>query len=361
MTVRRDSAQAIDRAARTLESGTVVKPSATSLSTSIADVRAMTDEQLEAADAFGRSLETERRAESSSDEWIAHVRLMPDHYAMTAVQTVDQRGDLCALALCTAMSIDSDRHLLHVRGGVAPDHRRRGLGRHLLASAVDIAHEHDRSSIVFKTRRDVAGGEAWAAAVGAIAVQREQTNRLDLHAVDRAPLEQWVREGPQRAADYELVTIDGACPEELLSGLCDVYEVMNDAPQGDLDRGEVRISPEQMRQEQAHAVAMGVQLWTVLVRHRPTGELVAFHDAHLMPAGTSVGVGQTGVKRAHRGHAIGKWMKASMTLRILDEHSEVTEIRTTNASTNEAMLGINRAMGYQVERVLTTWQLPVSP
>ena len=61
----------------------------------------------------------------------------------------------------------------------------------------------------------------------------------------------------------------------------------------------------------------------------------------------------------HRGHALGKWLKADMTLRVIRDWPEVTHIRTGNADSNDAMLGINHAMGYRPLIATTTWELPV--
>lgn len=68
-----------------------------------------------------------------------------------------------------------------------------------------------------------------------------------------------------------------------------------------------------------------------------------------------VWVGLTAVDPDHRGHALGKWLKATMTLRILDERPEASDIRTGNADSNDAMLGINRAMGYRPMLSIESW------
>ena len=71
-------------------------------------------------------------------------------------------------------------------------------------------------------------------------------------------------------------------------------------------------------------------------------------------------VGSTGVRPEHRGHALGKWMKAAMTLRVLAEKPGVDDIRTGNADSNDAMLAINAAMGYRPLLGVTTWELPLA-
>jgi hypothetical protein len=48
-----------------------------------------------------------------------------------------------------------------------------------------------------------------------------------------------------------------------------------------------------------------------------------------------------------------------MTIRILDERPDVTNVRTGNADSNDAMLGINKAMGYRPLLGQMVWELPV--
>ena len=59
----------------------------------------------------------------------------------------------------------------------------------------------------------------------------------------------------------------------------------------------------------------------------------------------------------HRGHALGKWLKATNILRILVEWPEVVDIRTHNADSNDAMLGINNQLGFKPYTVDIHWQI----
>jgi hypothetical protein len=97
-----------------------------------------------------------------------------------------------------------------------------------------------------------------------------------------------------------------------------------------------------------------------VARHKATGEWAGFHDVEYDPnQPTYVYVDSTGVRPEHRGAALGKWLKAAMTIRVLDERPAVTEIRTGNADSNDAMLGNNKEMGNRPLIGQTTWELPV--
>jgi GNAT superfamily N-acetyltransferase len=190
-------------------------------------------------------------------------------------------------------------------------------------------------------------------------VSHGHINSLHVDRVDRALLEQWVAEGPQRAPGYELLAWDGPVPDEHLVAFADLYNVMNDAPLDDLVMTDYSVTPEQLREWERHAAATSAQTWTVVAR-APDGTLAGFHAVNWGPSQPTVSnVVDTGVRREHRGHALGKWLKAVVTLRALDERPSVTEIRTGNADSNAAMLGINHAMGYRPLFSTTTWELTV--
>jgi hypothetical protein len=75
-------------------------------------------------------------------------------------------------------------------------------------------------------------------------------------------------------------------------------------------------------------------------RHRPT---IGFQ-------------GDTVVVAAHRGHRLGRWLKAANLLQVLDAHPGLRTVTTDNADSNEHMLAINEAMGYRELRTVLTAQ-----
>ena len=53
-------------------------------------------------------------------------------------------------------------------------------------------------------------------------------------------------------------------------------------------------------------------------------------------------------------------MKASMLKRVLEECEGAVDIRTANADSNAAMVGINNALGFEPYIAQTTWQVEIS-
>jgi len=58
----------------------------------------------------------------------------------------------------------------------------------------------------------------------------------------------------------------------------------------------------------------------------------------------------TGVRQTHRGRGLGKWVKAAMLLRVRSALPQVRIVTTGNATTNQAMLSINKRLGFRVHR-----------
>ncbi|HUP84616.1 MAG TPA: GNAT family N-acetyltransferase [Acidimicrobiales bacterium] len=173
-------------------------------------------------------------------------------------------------------------------------------------------------------------------------------------------LERWVADAASRSADYELLGWDGPVHDEHMERWLDLVLVMNTAPRDDLDLNDFTLTAEEVREHERIAAAGGYEPWTLVVRHKETGAWAGFHDVMYDPTQPQyVYVDSTGVRPEHRGHALGKWLKAAMTLRVLDERPGVTHIRTGNADSNDAMLGINREMGYRPLIAQSVWELPV--
>ena len=78
------------------------------------------------------------------------------------------------------------------------------------------------------------------------------------------------------------------------------------------------------------------------------------------PAGRRSASGTPVCVRRNRGHALGKWLKAAVALHVLDRWDGVTAFTTSNAASNDAMLGINTAMGYVLRSASSTWEVPVA-
>jgi len=243
--------------------------------------------------------------------------------------------------------------------GVLPGHRRAGIGRALLGGVLEGAGRLGRSLLMGDTREAVPAGEAFARRIGAGLGQVIIENRLDLRAVDRDLLRSWVEAGPARAPGYHLEFVRGSTPDHLMPGVLAMLEtVINTAPRDDLQIGDHTVTPERLKQEERAAATAGLERWACYAVHDATGDYVGLTDIVVNSAAPArVHVGNTAVKPAHRGRALGKWLKAAMTQKALDELPAAHWLVTSNAASNEAMLSINRQLGFHATAEVKTWQV----
>lgn len=268
-------------------------------------------------------------------------------------------GRVVAFASAEAYDIENNRHMVEVDMGVDADHRRRGVATALLGEVAAFARENDRRLLLLDSESGIPAGEAFLGRIGATRGLEVVTSRVAIADLDRDLLRRW-REAGEAIADYELIWLDGPYPDEMLTEIADVTRVMNDAPIDDLDVGDVELTPEQLREDEASFMARGIRRWTVVAIHSPSGTAAGFSDLYWNPTIAHLGQqGDTGVRPEHRGHRLGKWMKAAMAERVIAERPEVTHIETSNAGSNEPMLAINREMGFRPHKAVTVWQIGV--
>lgn len=154
--------------------------------------------------------------------------------------------------------------------------------------------------------------------------------------------------------------MDGAYPPDQYEAIAEVEEVMNTAPHDDLAlEAEVRDADWVAQREREFANTPGDR-WTIFVRERATGRLVGYTQVFLYPDWPGhVDQGNTGVHPDHRGHGLGRWLKAAMIDHVLRERPDSFRVRTTNAFSNAPMLAINDAMGFVVTAAATAWEASV--
>jgi GNAT superfamily N-acetyltransferase len=265
-------------------------------------------------------------------------------------------GEIVAWASVSYADVPENRNHAHVWLSVHPEVRGLGLGSALLARAGETARRWGCTLLDFESR--VGGpGEPFLRSIGAELRLVERRSRCRTADIDRELLEGWVRRAKERAAGYSLVAWDGRCPDELLESWVELKGVMNTAPLESLEWDDERVTAEQWRAIEATSAARGFDTWQVVARHDDSGELAGYTELAL-PRHWPGACWQedTGVWPKHRDRGLGRWLKAVNALRLLDERPEVEFVDTWNAGSNEAMLGINVAMGFRPLENWGDWQ-----
>jgi GNAT superfamily N-acetyltransferase len=292
---------------------------------------------------------------------IAGIRHMPEAEDGVMIVARDAAGSVAGLSNCSWQQLEGWDHLLWIGIAVLPGERRQGLGRLLLDHSVQVAERRGLRLVMGRSRENVPSGEAFCREFGAELAQVGKENRLDLRVVDRALVDRWIAEGPGRAPGYRLQFLDGRTPPEFTERVAEVINVMNSAPRDDMDVSDMTVTPELVSQYEEAEEKAGHGLWAYYAVEEASGRFVGLTNLSIRPGlPDRVQVGDTGVDEAHRGKALGKWLKAAMTRRILDELPDVRWVITWNAGSNDAMLGINNQLGFKPSAVTTTWQLPTS-
>ena len=327
------------------------------------DLPSLGDEEIAELNAFGNVL----RAESEPDD-----PPTPDDVAAAAYRNPpafsvdrefvarDRDGNIVGVAHTSWTRTEDNQHLMNARIDVAPTHRRLGIAKTLLASVVGAAEEAGKTTLISMCTDRVPAGAGFAKRIGGNPGLVGHTNRLVLADVDRQEICRWIDEGPTRAPGYSLLAIDGAFPDDLIAEIVDLFGVMNTAPRDDLDMEDQITTVEEWREIERSFFAQSGEAWLLLARHDATGAIVGWTSVGWFPhEPKTVWQWGTGVRPAHRGYALGKWLKATMLERIFEQRPDVVDIRTHNADSNDPMLGINHAMGFKPFRTDTHWQVRV--
>jgi GNAT superfamily N-acetyltransferase len=327
------------------------------------DVRALSDEDVARKNAFGIVLRAEELPDDPPEpvhRTAAWYRNVPDSWVVREFWTLDPDGSIAAAAEVSWSVAEENTHLVRTGIAVRPDRRRTGIGTALLRIVADVAEKAGRSVLMGAASSRVPAGGHFARRVGAEAGQAVHTNRLLVSEVDREMIDRWIARGPERAPGYSLFAIDGPTPEEYLDDVVGMANVMNTAPRDDLDLEDETTDASHIREWERLADAAGDEWWALFARHAATGRFVGYTHVSWNPAQpNTVFQYGTAVRPEHRGHALGKWLKAAMLRRIIDERPAVIDVRTGNADSNDAMLGINRGLGFRPFIAATWWQVRV--
>ena len=278
------------------------------------------------------------------DEWRATNQSVDLDVEIWGVKEGDRLSGVCAVAVFTdganeAMTLN--------RVFVARDRRRRGLGSALLAIVVEVSARRGRSLLVGDVFDTVPAGAAFAETFGGEVGLVSRTSKLEVADIDWEMIRTWSSVGPQRAPGYDVFISEGMYDDDLLPHMADLaMRGMDDMPFDDLQLETPILTAEGLREDLERTLRLYDQL-TAIARHTSSGDLVGYSEVYRLESAREFAqTAITMVSADHRGHALGKWLKADLYLAMADRWPEVTSIKTENAGSNDAMLGINRELGF---------------
>ncbi len=248
-----------------------------------------------------------------------------------------------------ALTHETNGHMAWADVEILAPHRRQGIGRTLLAKAVEIARERGRTLLVGGTKE--ADGRGFIEAMGGQVAQRWRESRLHLDQVDWDMIERWVEEGQTRSPNTTLRFFTNYLDDALVEDFCEVLqEVSNQEPRGDLEVGDEFVTPEILKERVDSFVNADGTLLRAITQEA-SGKIGGLTVMGYFPEEkTLIHQYMTGVKDVYRGRGLGKWVKAAMLLRVRQEFPQVKIVITGNATSNAAMLSINRRLGFKPYR-----------
>ncbi|MGW2274438.1 GNAT family N-acetyltransferase [Streptomyces yangpuensis] len=231
---------------------------------------------------------------------------------------------------------------------VRPEARRRGVGTALWERVREELLADGRTSVAVML--DLGGpGQAFAEAMGFENVLPMAWYAQDVPADAPVPA--------QAPPGYALHTWHGLVPDAWAPAAAAAHAAMEDAPTGDMDERIQTWTPERLHTLQQLVLDRGGEMITVAAV-TPGGEVAAYTEIVLPdPEGTSAVQYDTVVVPAHRGHGLGRAVKAHMAAQATARHPRLRRIATTVADENGPMRAVNEALGYRRERGVGIYQI----
>ncbi len=242
---------------------------------------------------------------------------------------------------------------------VLPEWRRQGVGHRLLALLTEAAAQDDRRLLMTETFSTAPVGAAFMTRLGAHPGLTTHINKLVLADLNPGLLTGWQERADERAGDFTLDFWAGRCPEADLAGFVDLWNALLDlAPHDTLDLHETHWTPAGYREFEDYTAQGGHQQWVLVAREQATGALAGFTEVTWNPATpTLLFQGGTMVLPQYQNRGLGRWLKAAMLAKVLQDRPAVRYVRTGNADSNAPMLHINTELGFRPYIATTVWQI----
>jgi RimJ/RimL family protein N-acetyltransferase len=241
-----------------------------------------------------------------------------------------------------------NRDRVHLFLDVHPAWRRRGIGTDLLRHAAERAGLAGRSVLASGVFTG-SPGAAFAARAGATAGLVEARRVQVLDKIPAGRIASLRAEATRAAAGYSLVSWEGRTPEEFLDKVAEVENAMADAPHDAGEEEPVWDAARVREQIDDTRERRGRRAYTIAALHDASGEMAADTVVEVDPDHAEWGHQLiTAVTRKHRGHRLGLLVKTAMLDWLAEAEPGIGKIVTGNAATNQHMIAINEALGYEL-------------
>jgi mycothiol synthase len=229
---------------------------------------------------------------------------------------------------------------------VHPSLRRRGIGTEVLRALLPHLRALGRTRLTGRSVLADGVSERWAAHLGFKRMHGFVIQLLNATEVDQ---DLWDVPVP---AGYRLQQWTGPVSPEILDSYSRARNAIHDAPQGEVTlQLSPQWTPERVREQEADLLRQGIVFWTLVAIHEVSAEVAGLTEILFYPGFDADAYQEdTSVTVEHRGHGLGRCMKAAMLRRLVDERPEVRRVRTRTAADNIHMQRVNHEVGYKTVR-----------
>lgn len=264
-------------------------------------------------------------------------------------------GDIVAVAV-TAYELEQNLDNGFGRIHVHPEHRGKGYARELAGPMFDALEDAGRKRFDTWVKLDHPAADL-CESVGLKAVYTDRRSRLVTADLDHDLMRSWIERAQERASDYELCYYLSPVPDDVIDEMCRMAEIMNTAPREDYEADDEVATPALWREYEQMAATKKTKLHNLVAVYVPTGEFAGYTQINTQDLQPDLAWQfDTGVHPDHRNKGLGRWLKAALIERIVEEFPEITRVDTENADSNEPMLNINVAMGFKPVFMSQVWQ-----
>lgn len=266
-----------------------------------------------------------------------------------------ENGAIAAVAVAvieTEQNLENGFGRLHVH----PEHRGRGFARRVATPMFD--HLESQGRVRFDTwaKKDEPV-EDLLVSLGLKSVYGEKRSRLSIKDLDMDLMNLWIYRAQERASDYELHYYRSPMPAHLVDDFCDLAYIMNTAPREDFEIEDEVLTPQMWHDIEKSVSESRCQLHNLIAVHKPSRSFAGYTQIKTQDLQPDLAwQWDTGVHPDHRNRGLGRWLKAELIRRIVEDYPRVTRIDTFNAGSNEPMLNINVEMGFKPVHISNTWQ-----
>ncbi len=287
------------------------------------------------------------------------------------------------IALPLADNIDLAEFTLDV----LPEYQRRGVGRHLLEAAEQLARAEGRTMVLVDTNHPatslteipedqlIPGTGPGFVPVSSREVDFAQRAGYTLQHIEQfsscvLPLDSKLVADLQAEAEeanagrYALHHWTDRCPERLLEGVAELENAAGEVVHGEdeddepagADTGMV-FDAAVLRETEDAAMAQGRRTVVTAVEHVATGKLVGLTTISVLAHRQDVVFqDDTLVLQEHRGNKLGLLIKVANMERLSEQFPDARVIYTWNAPENRYLLTVNKQLGFTTAGVTGLWQ-----